>query len=120
MADTGLVEHLNDLYAAWGGVTFKRMFGGHGAYRDGVMFGLIAYGVYFLKVDAQTKPLFEAENLAPFIYDGGAKPIVMSYHRAPERALDDADELVIWSERALGAAKRAAAGKGKGKGKAKK
>ena len=115
MADTGLVDHLTDLYGAWGGVTFKRMFGGHGVYRDGVMFGLIADGVYFLKVDAETKPVFETENLAPFIYGGGAKPITMSYHRAPERALDDPDELVMWSQRALGAAKRAAAGKGKAK-----
>jgi DNA transformation protein and related proteins len=115
MSDTVLADHLTDLYRAWGGVTFKRMFGGHGAYRDGVMFGLIAYGVFYLKVDVETKPLFEAENLAPFVYDGGAKPITMSYHRAPERALDDPDELVVWSERALAAAKRMAASKGKKK-----
>lgn len=115
MADTGLADHLADLYAAWGGVTFKRMFGGHGVYRDGVMFGLIASGVFYLKVDADTKPHFEAESLPPFVYDGGAKPITMSYHRAPERALDDPDELIAWSQLALSAAKRAAAGKGKKK-----
>jgi DNA transformation protein len=115
MADDGLVDHLQDLYSAWGDVSFKRMFGGSGVYRDGVMFGLIAYGVFYLKVDAETKPRFEAESLPPFVYDGGAKPITMSYHRAPERALDDPDELLAWSQLALSAAKRAAAGKVKKK-----
>ena len=31
-----------DLLDAWGGVTARKMFGGAGLYRDGVMFALVA------------------------------------------------------------------------------
>ena len=85
-----LVEQLN----GFGPVELKRMFGGAGLFRDGLMFALVAEDVLFFKVDDENTSQFEAEDLAPFTYttkkgDGG----VMSYRRAPERCLDDPDEM---------------------------
>lgn len=96
-----------------GPVNVRRMFGGAGVYADGVMFGLIAEDTLYLKGDVETKRDFEAEGLCPFVYEGRGRKISMSYWRAPERLLDDPDELVVWARTALEAARRAAAAKPK-------
>ena len=88
-------------------------------FRDGLMFALVAEDVLFFKVDDENTSQFEAEDLAPFTYttkkgDRG----VMSYRRAPERCLDDPDEMTEWANSAFAAALRA--GKKKTKKKPRK
>lgn len=110
-AEDPIVEHLRDLLAPLGGVSFRRMFGGHGVYRDGLMFGLVAFDTFYLKVDDENRARFEAEGLGPFVYEGKGKPMVLSYHRPPDAALDDASEMRPWAESGYAAARRAAAAK---------
>ena len=99
---------MTEQMAGFGPVTIRKMFGGAGVYHDGLMFGLIADEVLFLKADSETTSVFEAEGLGPFVYDAkGGKNIVMSYWRAPERCLDDPDEMRDWARRAYGVALRA-------------
>lgn len=87
--DSEFVSHLLDLLSPLGGVTAKRMFGGHGLFREGLMFGLVADGGFFLKTDAENRPDFEAKDLLPFRYESkDGKVTVMSYHLCPEMALD--------------------------------
>ena len=114
-ASQGFVELLKDALSGLGPVSVRRMFGGAGVYSDGVMFGLIADDTLYLKVDAGTAGAYEAEGLDPFVYTGRGKTITMSYRRAPERLLDDADEMAGWARTALGVARRAAAAKAKPK-----
>jgi DNA transformation protein len=83
------------------------MFGGWGLYREGRMFGLIAEDTLYLKVDAVNKPMFEAEGLGPFVYDGKGKSVSMSYHEVPPEALDDAAAMRPWAMSAYDAALRA-------------
>ncbi len=104
----GFAAHLKECLAGLGPVEIKRMFGGGGVYADGIMFGLIADDVLFLKADDTSKPAFEAENLGPFVYSGKGKPITMSYWRTPERLMDDPDEMTVWARTALAVARRAA------------
>ena len=114
-------EDIRELFAAFGTVTVRRMFGGAGIYAEQTMFGLVHDGVIYLKVDQHNAPAFEHENLAPFTYatkDG--KRGVMSYRRMPDRLYDDPDELVAWAREALAAARRGAVRKGSSAGKAKK
>jgi DNA transformation protein len=101
------IEFLKDQLSEFGPVTVRRMFGGAGIYRDGVMFALIAEEILYFKADDLTKPDFEAESLAPFTYatKNGANPI-MSYWQAPERCLDDPQEMVEWARKAWSAASR--------------
>lgn len=112
-ASKGFIELLKDSMRDLGPVNVRRMFGGAGVYADGVMFGLIAEDTLYLKGDVETKRDFEAEGLCPFVYEGRGRKISMSYWRAPERLLDDPDELVVWARTALEAARRAAAAKPK-------
>ncbi|MCO8165941.1 TfoX/Sxy family protein [Pseudomonas sp. 21LCFQ010] len=36
-----LAAYIEDIFALFGPVSLRRMFGGHGIFRDGVMFGLV-------------------------------------------------------------------------------
>jgi DNA transformation protein len=100
--------------AGFGPVSARPMFGGFGVYRDGVMFALIFDDTLYLKADATSRQEFEAEGLGPFVYGTKkGKNTAMSYWRAPERCLEDADEMAIWSRKAHAAALRAAAPKRK-------
>ncbi len=114
-ASEGFIELLRDALAGLGPVSVRRMFGGAGIYADGVMFGLIADDTLYLKADGETKGAFEAEGLGPYGYGGPGKRIDLPYWRAPERLLDDAEEMVEWARVALGVARRAAAAKPKRK-----
>lgn len=112
MKRSALVEHLLETLEPLGGVSHRRMFGGGGLFRDGLMFALIADDMLYLKADPTTQSAFEAEGLTPFVYgtkDG--RRTIMSYWRAPERLLDDGDEMVVWCRIAIDAARRAAAKK---------
>jgi DNA transformation protein len=100
-----------DIFADFGRVRLKRMFGGHGIYADDLFFALEIGGEIFLKVDAATEAVFKAAGSEPFTYDRAGKPASMAYWRLPEPAFDDPDELRRWCELALDAARRASARK---------
>lgn len=99
-------EYIKELFAVFGPVSVRRMFGGAGIFADGLMIGLISDAEIYLKADEQTARDFEAEGLKPFTYGSKRKRVVMSYWRMPERLFDDPDELAQWARAALGAARR--------------
>jgi DNA transformation protein len=102
-------EHIRDLFAAFGTVSLRRMFGGAGIYAGETMFALVTGGVIYLKADEQTRGAFEEEGLAPFAYLArGEERVLTSYWRMPDRLYDDPDELARWAAAALAAAGRAA------------
>jgi DNA transformation protein and related proteins len=99
-------EFIRELFAPFGPVTVKRMFGGSGIWSDGLMFGLIFDGAIFLKVDEACVPDFEREGSRPFVYTrakskGRVGRASLSYWRLPERLYDDPEELAAWASRAL-------------------
>lgn len=106
-ANPELVAYLLDALAPAGGVSFRRMFGGGGLFRDGLMFALIVADDLYLKVDAGTEDTFLAEGLGTFEYDTSkGRKSIGSLRRAPERLLDEPDELLAWGRRAMEAALR--------------
>ena len=113
-----LLEFLKEQMAGFGPVTARRMFGGAGLFRDGMMFALVADEVLYLKSDAGNAARFEAEQLQPFSYaTKTGEHTLTSYRRAPERSLDDEGEMTEWCRLAWGATLRAAAAKPKPKAK---
>lgn len=110
------VEHLLDLLSSFGEVSARRMFGGYGIYRDELMFGLVADDEFYLKVDEGTKPVFEEAGLEPFRFEmKNGKVGTMSYHRAPESALNSPMAMKKWAVLGWEAAQRNAASKVKPK-----
>lgn len=102
-----VVESLQPL----GQVSARRMFGGHGIFMDGLMFGLIVRDQLYLKVDDGNRAAYDAEGLQPFTYSGKGKRIEMAYREAPSESFDNPEILCDWGREAYAAALRADARK---------
>jgi DNA transformation protein and related proteins len=115
---SGFHDFVVELFAELGQVSVRRMFGGAGAYADGLMFALIADDVIYIKVDEALKADLAAEGSGPFLWTPQHGPrageqMEMGYWRLPEAALDEPDLAAQWGRRALKAAQAAAATKKK-------
>jgi DNA transformation protein and related proteins len=101
VADAALIAHLVDVLRSLGGVEPRRMFGGAGLFRGGLMFAIISREELYLKADAATIPDFEAEGCGPFVYGTSkGQRAIRSYWRAPEFLMDDDDAMREWCRRA--------------------
>lgn len=109
----GLEDLIAELMTPLGGVSIRRMFGGRGVFKDGLMFALLSSrGVFYFKADAETVPAFEREGCEQFAPAmKGRRTIGMPYWRAPERLFDEPDEFAEWARAAFAAAHRAGAAK---------
>jgi DNA transformation protein len=108
---SGFIEHVLETMRPWAPVTARRMFGGHGLYRDGLMFALEAFDTLYLKVDAQTEPRFRAAHCEPFVYEGKGRSVQMSYWTAPPECAESTAEMARWCTLAWQAALRAQSAK---------
>ena len=115
-------EFVAELFASMGPVSIRRMFGGAGVFRDGLMFALLGDDTVYLKTDAALRADLEAEGSAPFIWTkpSTGEEIDMGYVSLPSSAMDDPDEASAWAKRALAVAKAKAAAKPSAKPKRKK
>ena len=94
--------------SVFGKITQKRMFGALAFYHQGLIIGMAIDDALYLKADDQSKSNFETEGMSQFTYGHkSGKQIGMSYWRAPERCLDDPDEMIEWCKLAYEAALRA-------------
>jgi len=86
------------------------MFGKTGVFCNGLMFGMVTNDTLYFRVDDHNRAVFkEAESAPPLNYEKKGRTIDLSFWRAPERLLDEPDELVTWARAALAAARRVAA-----------
>jgi len=106
-------SYVVELMQSIGPVRAKAMFGGYGIFLEGLMFGLVADGVLYLKADKETEEEFKARELEPFTYNNKGKAFKMSYYQAPEEALENDEEMESWAAQAYSTALRAAAKKRK-------
>lgn len=94
-------DYVADLFAEFGEVKIKLMFGGAGIYHKDQMFGLIADERIYLKANDATRPAFEAEGSKPFVFETkNGETVAMSYVELPPRLLDNTAELARWARRA--------------------
>ena len=103
------IDHAKDLFAPFGDIRVKKMFGGAGVYCDDLFFAIMDDEAIYFKVDDDTRAEFESRGLEPFVFemkDGSSG--TMSYYNAPDDIYDDEDELKRWTTMALDAASRAA------------
>jgi DNA transformation protein len=104
---TEFTDFLIEQMAGFGPVSAQRMFGAVGLYRDGIIFAIVAGDVLYFRVDGDSRGAFEAEGLDSFTYKTSTGDIsVMSYMRAPERCLEEPDEMTEWCRKAFEAALR--------------
>jgi DNA transformation protein len=110
-ARSEFVDFLLEQLVLVGPVAARSMFGGHGIFLDGTMFGLVASDTLYLKVDDVNRGSFEDAGMGPFVYDGKKGPVAMSYYEAPPDAVEDPETLLPWAQSAVAAASRSKAKK---------
>ncbi len=88
--------HVADLLEPVGGVTVKKMFGGAGAFRQGLMIACIASDVLYLRASGERAETLKAQGMGQFVPHFKGKPnpkMSMPYFQVPESLMDDADGL---------------------------
>jgi len=115
------VTHALELLSGVGPVEARAMFGGHGVYARGVMFGLLDDDELFLKTDDASRPRFVEAGCRSWVYIGPTQKMEnTSYYRPPDEAHEEPEAMLEWAELGLAAALRLRAAKGTpGKRKAK-
>jgi DNA transformation protein len=106
-SDPGFVEHVLELVGLVARVDARRMFGGHGLFAEGVMFGLLDDGELFLKTDDETRARFVDAGCRRWTFV--TKKVRMeetSYYRPPDEAHEDPEAMLPWARLALDAALR--------------
>jgi DNA transformation protein and related proteins len=106
------VAHAVELLSSLERVEARRMFGGHGVYARGVMFGLLDDDELFLKTDELSRPRFVEAGCRRWVYVGPTQKMEnTSYFRPPDGAHEDPEAMLPWARLALDAALRLAAAK---------
>ena len=84
----------------------KKMFGGIGFFKDGLMFGMIASDIFRLKTGPDNLTDFTSLGMEP-MYSKDKKSS-LPYYQVPAEVLEDASVLTIWAEKAIDVARLAA------------
>lgn len=105
VVDDPYIAHVQEMLAAFGLVSARRMFGGFGIYRGAVMFALVADDVLYFKSGPALAEVAAEYELKFFTYEkpaarGQKKVVVMSYAEVPADVLEDIDTMAHWAEAA--------------------
>ena len=93
-----VAELLIEKLASIGGISSKKMFGGHGIFHEGKMFGIIdSSGQCYMKADNSNKDDYEAK--------GAHQHSRMPYFSIPDEVFKNQDELVSWANKSIAIAK---------------
>jgi DNA transformation protein len=103
--DDSFKEFVIDQLNGPGNVVSRAMFGGYGLYREQAFFGIIFKGRLYFKTDHSTQPRYQERGMKPF--KPGDKQTLKNYYEVPTEVVEDADELMLWSEQAVQAGRPA-------------
>lgn len=84
----------------------KKMFGGVGFFKDGLMFGMIGQGTFRLKVDDANIADYEAKGMKPMFSKDGKSSL--PYWEVPAEVYEDMDLLKGWANLSIQVAIKAA------------
>lgn len=105
MAAKGDPDRFDDLFAPFGKIVVRRMFGGEGLFRDGLMFAIVHEDRLYFKTGEESRQAFIAEGAGPLFYKfKNAEGVLTSYYELPDRLYDDPEELALWARTAFAVA----------------
>lgn len=118
-SDNDFAMYCCELLSGVGPCTARRMFGGYGISTSGLTLALVADlgggEKLWLKADADTRGLYEAQGCERFTYEmtrnGVTAPHSLSYYTAPEEAMESPAVMLPWARLALECALKARAAK---------
>lgn len=89
------LNFLKDQLSGIGEFETKKMFGGHGFFKDGLMFGMLGSGIFRLKVDESNEQNYIDKGMKPYYSDKKKKG--MPYWEVPADVLENRTELSKWA-----------------------
>lgn len=103
MKADGFHEYImHEVFGGIPGIISKRMFGGYGIYKDGIIFAIIAEGTLYFKVGEANKKDFDEHGAQAFRYlSKNRKEVTMSYRELPAEIIEDKDEIAMWVTKAV-------------------
>lgn len=90
------LNYILDQLSELDGIDTKRMFGGVGFFKDGVMFGKIGSDVFRLKVDETNEQKFISAGMKPFEHPSKKKG--MPYWEVPVDVIESKSTLLVWAK----------------------
>ncbi len=114
-ANREFVDYCLELLSGIGPCLARRMFGGWGLSLDGLTMAIIADlgdgEKLWLKADADSQPVFEAEHCKRFTMtmrkNGEPAQMSMGYYSAPDEAMESVLSMTPWARLALDSAHKA-------------
>ncbi len=114
-ANREFVDYCLELLSGIGPCLARRMFGGWGLSLDGLTMAIIADlgdgEKLWLKADADSQPVFEAEHCKRFTRamrkSGEPAQMSMGYYSAPDEAMESVLSMTPWARLALDSAHKA-------------
>ena len=103
------VNYLLELLKPFGNVSSSAMFGGHGIYKDGLIFGIVLDDTFYPKAGEVNRDEFAERGLGPCVYQSKSKAMQVSlgYYQCPEEALESSAPMRDWAKSGYAAALRA-------------
>lgn len=99
MPEQTFKDQILDRLAVLGEVTSRSLFGGHGVYWSGVIFGIVFQDRLYLKVDDGSREDYLARGMGPF--RPNERQTLRSYYEVPSDVFADGEELVSWVKEAI-------------------
>ena len=100
------VQFVLELMAPAGNVRARAMFGGHGIYREDIMFAIIVDDRLYFKADSATYRKFTKRNLNQFTYVARGKTVTMQYYEAPPEVFESPVAMRSYALQAIASALR--------------
>lgn len=95
--DQAYLDYVIDQLSDFGDVQVKKMFGGAGLFREGLMFGKVGGSTFRLKVDETNQADYEEMGMKPYYSEKKKKG--MPYWEVPAEILEDKAALKKWAEK---------------------
>ena len=96
MSNQETLEHILDVLDGEEGISFKRMFGGYGLFKNELAVALILRSEIFMKVDQSNINDYKSAFSKPFTYKKNGKDISLSNWSIPSEILEDKDLFIEW------------------------
>lgn len=90
------IDYILELLSPNGEITARSMFGGHGIYKNGIIFALIISDELYFKVDESNEPQYRKLDSEPFTYEAKGKKTTMPYWKVPIEILEDENRIGAW------------------------
>ncbi|MPS31700.1 MULTISPECIES: TfoX/Sxy family DNA transformation protein [unclassified Salinivibrio] len=94
------------LFADFGNIKSRSMFGGFGLFCEDTMFALVVNNTLHLRAGKENEALLKQQGLAPYVYKKRGFPVVTKYFAIPDAWWDNQQKLISEAKSALDVAIR--------------